>query len=154
MFSVTVVPQSLKVDSREFLYVAGRVWLTISDVDFPGRDWSDSPLSVIGSLGTAVRDYMADGIGEMYFFGGPFLGRLTPDPLNDSLVVVSGIGARPPFAGSLEIEERVQAQASVPLREVLGTYQASLRDLTEWASRNKEVEILSVILRMERFADY
>ncbi|MET9904748.1 hypothetical protein [Streptomyces sp. NPDC006446] len=154
MFSVTVVPNSLSIDSRVPLFVAGKVWLTISHTDFPERDWTDSPLSVIGSMGAAVCDYLAVGTGGMYFFEGPYLVQLTHDPSDDSLVVVSAICDRPSLIGNRESEETVEAQVSVPLRDVIGSYQAALRALEEWASLNGEEDVASVLSQMDRFAEY
>ncbi|MFD3841496.1 hypothetical protein ACFWWC_35365 [Streptomyces sp. NPDC058642] len=151
---MTVVASSLSVDSRVPLFVAGKVWLTISRADFPEIDWIDSPLSVLGSMGTAVRDYLANGAGDMYFFEGPYLARLTPDSSDDSRVAVSGICDRSTSIDSGENGGTVEARVVVPLQGIIGSYQAALRSLEEWASLNGEEEVLSVLSRMERFTDY
>lgn len=151
---MTVVPNSLRVDSRVPLFVAGKVWLTISHVDYPERDWTDSPLSVIGSMGAAISDYLTGGFGEMYFFEGPYLVRLTADPYDDSLVIVSGVCDRPRPIASSESEETVMTQVSAPLRDVVRSYEAALLGLAEWATLNGDEEVVSVLDQMNRFADY
>ncbi|GAA2708797.1 hypothetical protein [Actinoplanes palleronii] len=53
--------------------VTGRVWLTLHGVDFPGSDWSDFPLSVLGSAVTAyaaLRDGEPDAFS--YIFDGSY----------------------------------------------------------------------------------
>lgn len=154
MFSVTVVASSLSVDSRMPLFVARKVCLTISRADFPEIDWIDAPLSVLGSMGTAVRDYLVDGTGDMYFFEGPYLVRLTPDSSDNSRVVVSGICDRSASIDNGENGGTVEARVTVPLQEIIGSYQSALRSVEEWASRNGEEEVASVLSRMERFTHY
>ncbi|GAB2925639.1 hypothetical protein [Streptomyces heilongjiangensis] len=153
MFSVTVVADSLSVDSREPLFVAGKVWVTISHADFPERDWTDSPLSVIGSMGAAVRDYLTGETGDVYFFEGPYLVRLASDPSDDSRVVVSGIYDGPKPIVNSEGEGTVEVHVSVPLQNVIDSYGAALRAVEEWASLNGEEQVMSVLSRMERFAE-
>ncbi|MFF5012197.1 hypothetical protein [Streptomyces sp. NPDC001165] len=134
--------------------MAGKVWLTISHTDFPERDWTDSPLSVIGSMGAAVCDYLAGGSGEMCFFEGPYIVRLTSDPSDDSLVVVSGICDRPSSIDSSESEETVEAQVSAPLLDVIRSYEAALLVLEEWASLNGDEDVVSVLAQMNRLTEY
>lgn len=52
MFELNLPVETLEV--RGPLFAAGVVWLRLEGTDFPASGWHDSPLSVFGSLRTAV----------------------------------------------------------------------------------------------------
>jgi hypothetical protein len=57
----------------------GRIWLMIGGESFPGENWTDTPLSVLGSFKTALA-MLAAGGGEAdsSFFDGPYSCRPPP----------------------------------------------------------------------------
>lgn len=54
MFGAHVIPDELRIDSRDPLFVDGPVWLTLGSREFPSSGWTDAGPSVLGSMGQAV----------------------------------------------------------------------------------------------------
>ncbi|MFI9848257.1 hypothetical protein ACIHFD_65390 [Nonomuraea sp. NPDC051941] len=87
MFELMMPVGELDVRSRSPLFVAGRIWVAIDGVDFPSAGWTDSPISVLGSLGVAIHAVHrgeAGEAGEVYLLGGPYYLKLIPKNSLDS----------------------------------------------------------------------
>ncbi|MFE0458578.1 hypothetical protein ACFW1A_04855 [Kitasatospora sp. NPDC058965] len=143
MFAVVVLPESLQVDSRSPLFVAGRVWLEIAGRAFPEAGWNDAPLSVLGSIGTAIRGALDRGEGDVYFFEGPYFTKLLAS--NDGLFRVVGVCDRypdPDGGGAIE------AEVTVPVQELLDAYRDAVHRLIGWAQERGETEVFAVLAKM------
>ncbi|MEU4303476.1 hypothetical protein [Kitasatospora aureofaciens] len=143
MFAVVVLPESLQVDSRSPLFVAGRVWLEIAGHAFPGAGWSDSPLSVLGSMRAAIRHALDDGEGDVYFFEGPYFTKLLLT--EDRALRVVGVCDRYPAPDGGGV---IETEATVPVHEVLDAYRDAVRSLRQWAQERGEAEALAVLQKM------
>ncbi|MER7757652.1 hypothetical protein [Kitasatospora sp. NPDC097643] len=143
MFAVVVLPESLQVDSRSPLFVAGRVWLEIAGHAFPETGWSDSPLSVLGSMGTAIHHALDDGEGDVYFFEGPYFMKVLLT--EDGALRVVGVCDRHPAPDDGGV---IEAEVTVPVHEVLDAYRNAVRSLRQWAQERGEAEVLAVLERM------
>ncbi|MGP3956479.1 hypothetical protein ACTWPT_10815 [Nonomuraea sp. 3N208] len=149
MFELIIPVEELEVRSRSPLFVAGRVWVSIDGVDFPGARWTDSPISVLGSLEAAIRDVRRGEVGEAYFFDGPYYLKIFPKNgfAASSKVDVAAVCDREPGEGVVHV------QRAVDLSEVIQKYQLSLSSLREWAESHGEAEMLALLSRMPSFAE-
>lgn len=71
--SITFEISDLRVDSLVPVFVSGMAWFDFDGFSFPGCQWTDAPLSVLGSFGSALSD-LTGGASEVdiYFFEGPY----------------------------------------------------------------------------------
>lgn len=145
-FGIKILPGSLQVDSRVPLFVAGRVWLELAGKPFPVAEWSDAPLSVIGSLGTAISRVPRWGSADFYFFEGPYFVKLVKEGgRQGGCVKVFGICDRDPV-GPVG-EGVVEAQATVSLHVVRQSYNQACQTLRDWAIEHRESEVIEVLSR-------
>lgn len=137
--------EELEVRSRSPLFVAGQIWAAIDGVDFPSARWTDSPISVLGSLGAAIDAVRRGEVGEVYFFDGPYYLKFIPENSTDSTPLKIDVVA----VCDRESDEGVaQIQRSVALSEVIQKYQLSLSFLREWAENREEAAVLDLLPHM------
>ncbi|MFE9747143.1 hypothetical protein ACFYOT_19755 [Saccharothrix saharensis] len=149
MIGLQIVLDSLEVGSRTPLAPSGRVWLELDGKNFPDYGWVDLPLSVVGSMKTAIESIRSGEEGDFYFFEGPYFVKLLP-----AKVESGAAGARVVCLcdrASLPGEDGggvVEGEALVPLADVEEVYRRAVRDLLGWATRNDEAEAVSVLSQM------
>ncbi|MFJ9951738.1 hypothetical protein [Kitasatospora sp. NPDC091207] len=160
MFDLHIPLDDLRVDSREPLFVDGRVWLTVDGREFPAARWSDAALSVLGSLGRAVAGALDGETADFYFFEGSYFVRLTPlppEPRAPRRVRVTAVDDGDTWAADAEgnavpvAEGEVRAEVVVPLREVAERHGAALALVGGWAEARRENEVIRVLSRMYRY---
>ena len=141
---------SLKIDSRSPLLVAGRIWFDIGGSAFPGERWSDSPLSVLGSLGEALSRVVEDGEGDVYFFEGPFFVKLLADGATDGYSRVRVCGVRDaPMRGAEEPVGVVEAESRARLVDLIDCCALRVREFKAWASEIGEREVSDILGTMD-----
>ncbi|MFF3316085.1 hypothetical protein ACFYV5_11290 [Streptomyces sp. NPDC003035] len=130
--------------------VSGEIWFTLGETDFPVAHWTDSPLSVLGSLGEAIRSSSAGETGEAYFFDGPYNVRLIPAPAGtQGHVDVIGISEREGLISGTG-EGVVEARCTVPLDELRRHYVSVLAEWERWARRHGHSDVAETLSRMAR----
>ncbi|MCX4679210.1 hypothetical protein OG413_28575 [Streptomyces sp. NBC_01433] len=72
--------------------VQGEIWLTLGEADLPVAHWTHSSLSVLGSLGEAIRSSSAGETGDACLSDGLYTMRLVP--------ARPGFGVMPTSSGS------------------------------------------------------
>ncbi|MET9657541.1 hypothetical protein [Streptomyces sp. NPDC006510] len=138
------------VSPREPLLVSGEVWFTLGDKDFPAAHWTDSPVSVLGSLCEAIDSAEKGEVGEVYFFDGPYYVKLVPGPADgrgeveaiavcDRAGQISGTG-----------EGVAEARCHVSLDSMRAQYTNLLGDLEGWARQHGHAEVAEQLSRMVR----
>ncbi|MFJ6409709.1 hypothetical protein ACIQK9_29750 [Streptomyces hydrogenans] len=149
MFAIEIDVDSLKVDSVDPVFVAGKVRVVWNGQDFPHAVWTDAPLSVIGSLGTAI-EHIRGGRTEadVYFFEGPYFVKLSAadSPGTEDTVRVTGLRDR----GSEEDPAEIVADGFVPLREVEEAHRRTMKRLIAWCERSGDPGLLPLLRRMNR----
>ncbi|GAA3042908.1 hypothetical protein GCM10020229_62620 [Kitasatospora albolonga] len=152
MFDVHVVPDKLKIDSRDPVFVDGPVWLTLGGRDFPVSGWTDAVLSVLGSMGAAVAGALNGDIHDFYFFEGSYFAKLLP--LSDAPGTPRRVRVAAVDDGSAETvddealpEGEVLAETVVLLREVAERHRAAQELLRAWFEAHGEVELAAVLSR-------
>ena len=131
-------------------FVSGEIWFTLGETDFPGAHWTDSPLSVLGSLGEAIRSAAAGESAVAYFFDGTFDVGLIPDPAGHrGYVEVLGINTREGLlTGSGE--GVVEACSTVPLDDLRRQYLTLVAKLEAWAQCHDHAEVAEILAEMVR----
>lgn len=152
MFEIHVDVDSLKIDSVDPVFVAGEVWVELNGQDFPGEKWTDSPLSVIGSLGTAIERLREGWVAvDMYFFEGPYFVKLSRVETVNSEEMVRVTFLRDYWSESdSEYLGEVIADENVPRREVEESYRRAVGRLVSWGEGAQAPELLSLLRRMSR----
>ncbi|MEV7123001.1 hypothetical protein [Kitasatospora griseola] len=152
MFDVQVVPDRVKIDTRDPLFVDGPIWLTLGGQEFPFSGWTDAVLSVLGSMGAAVAGALDGGVHDFYFFEGSYFVKLIPLPdapgtprrVRAAAVDDGGAGAADDEGMP---EGEVVAEVVVPLREVAECHSAAKKLVRAWAEAHGEAEVLGVLAR-------
>jgi hypothetical protein len=147
LFDIIIPIETLKVDSRRPLFVAGRAWIELDGADFPRANWSDSPLSVLGSLSAAISTVRQKEVGDFYFFDGPYFVKIFPITTGSAPLQVDVVAVCDRDSDNGVIE----ARAEVSLSEVVQKYALTLSSLRDWAARQEEAEVLDLLLRMPSF---
>ncbi|WP_327070818.1 hypothetical protein [Kitasatospora sp. NBC_01302] len=149
MFDIQVDRESLLVSSRDPRFLTGDVWLRLDGKAFPSCNWSDSPLSVLGSLRSAILEVRSGLTADMYFFDGPYFAKLAPDGQagNEQTIKVTGICDRHPPEDSTDggVAE-VEVLADLP--EMEGSYSRAVQELYGWATDNCESAVLELLAKM------
>ncbi|MFD5559718.1 hypothetical protein [Kitasatospora griseola] len=152
MFDVQVVPDRIKVDSRDPLFVDGPAWLTLGSQEFPFSGWTDAVLSVLGSMGAAVAGALDGEVHDFYFFEGSYFVKLIPlpdAPGTPRRVRVAAVNDG--NAGAADDEGmpdgEVVAEVVVPLREVAERHSAAKALIRAWAEAHGEIEVAGVLSR-------
>ncbi|MBO1415604.1 hypothetical protein [Streptomyces sp. FH025] len=143
MFELKLPVETLQV--RGPLFAAGEVWLRLGGVEFPGAGWTDSPLSVFGSLYRAVEAALKGETWEAYFFDGPYFVKLIPvaaAPGSPHLVRIAGVCDRD------EANPAVLADITIPFRDVVQGVNLTLQSLRAWAADEGDAEIQAMLLAM------
>ncbi|MER7195873.1 hypothetical protein [Streptomyces flaveolus] len=136
----------LPVDTLQMkgpLFAAGTVWLSLASTDFPETGWHDTPLSVFGSLHTAVQEALKGHTHDAHFFEGPYLVKITPvaaTPESPRLIQITGINDRD------DTNPAVLADITAPLREVVENLNSTLRSLRAWAANAGNADIQATLL--------
>ncbi|MEV6156960.1 hypothetical protein AB0L53_42135 [Nonomuraea sp. NPDC052129] len=145
MFELIMPVEELEVRSRSPLFVAGQIWAVIDGVDFPGARWTDSPISVLGSLGTAIQAVRRGEVGEVYFFDGPYYLKFIPENRLDSTSLKIGVVA----VCDRDSDEGVAwIRGKVALSEVMQKYQLTISFLRGWAESQGEAAVLDLLSHM------
>lgn len=136
--------ERLTLDSRDPLLVSAPIWLVLDGTAVPEVDWYDAPLSVLGSMGAAVTELLAEGFGELYFFEGSYFVQF--DATADGAVEVTAAD------DSDEDAVRVLATVTVPVADLVGAYLDQRAALAAWARTRGEAELLAGATRLPDFA--
>ncbi|MER7986238.1 hypothetical protein ABTY53_11635 [Streptomyces noursei] len=130
--------------------VSGEIWFTLGGVDFPGAHWTDSPVSVLGSMGEALRSAASGEVGEVYFFEGPYYVQLTPRlagaPADVEVEVAAVCDRAHQLSGTGGGD--VEARCVVPLHALQRHYADVLVELGGWARQHGHAEVAAVLARM------
>ncbi|MFB6579597.1 hypothetical protein ACFCYC_19660 [Streptomyces sp. NPDC056402] len=148
MFELNLPVETLEV--RGPLFAAGVVWLRLGGTDFPESGWHDSPLSVFGSLHTAVQGVLKGETRDAYFFDGSYFVKMIPvaaAPGSPRLVRVAGVCDRD------EANPTVLADTTTPLRDVVESINAVLRSLRAWAAGEGDAEIRAMLVATPDLAE-
>lgn len=149
MLGFEVAPNSLRVDSKNPLFLAGEIWLQVDTLSFPATGWSDSPLSVIGSFGAALVSVLAgEEDVDAYFFEGPYFVKLLGSADSDLRVV--GVCDR--YTDN-EGGGKVEVESTASLARLIDNYEKCVGVLLEWATTNGEYEVLSALSRLPHVRD-
>ncbi|MER5419515.1 hypothetical protein [Streptosporangium roseum] len=148
MFEIIIPVETLEVDSRYPLFVGGQAWVEIEGVTFPGAHWTDTPLSVLGTLHSAISAVRQGESADVYFFEGPYFLKIFPvedgsTPLQLDVVAVC----------DRSDEGVVEARAKVTLSEVVKKYNLTLSSVHKWAATREEVEVLDILSRIPTFVE-
>ncbi|GAA2793414.1 hypothetical protein GCM10010441_18330 [Kitasatospora paracochleata] len=130
MSALEISLAALRLDRAAPPLVAGEVWFTLDGVDFPAAHWSDSPLSVLGSLAEAVRHAAAGRAADVYFFDGPYYLRLAPGP--GGTIRAAGVCDREGWVSGSG-EGTVQAECTTTAAELTELYGQALIAVERWA---------------------
>ncbi|MBL7619233.1 hypothetical protein [Frankia sp. AgB1.9] len=137
---------SLTLDRISPLFVGGRVWLQAGNTAFPCHGWTDEPLSVIGSMGTAI-DSIRSGEEEewdFYFFDGSYFVKLLPDTAEDgSVQVVRVVG----LDDHDEDNPVIGVDVRVPLVDLQTAFAQAVRTLRDWADSTGSPELIAAVAR-------
>ncbi|MEW1676682.1 hypothetical protein AB0O47_26130 [Streptomyces noursei] len=150
MDGLTVSVAALAVSAGTPRLVSGEIWFTLGGVDFPEAHWTDSPVSVLGSMGEALRSAASGEVGEVYFFEGPYYVRLTTrvaGARGDVEVDVTAVCDRAQQlsgAGGGDVE----ARCVVPLHALQRHYADVVGELVGWARQHGHAEVAAVLARM------
>ncbi|WP_225637161.1 hypothetical protein [Streptomyces solaniscabiei] len=143
MFELKLPVETLQVKGP--LFAAGVVWMRLASTDFPESGWHDTPLSVFGSLYTAVQEVLKGQTHDAYFFEGPYLVKITPvaaTPGSPPLVQITGIDDRD------DTNPAVLADITTPLRDVVEDLNFTLHSLRAWAADAGDADIQAMLLAM------
>ncbi len=137
---------SLEVSPKSPLFVSGSIWLELGGRSFPEYDWSDMVLSVVGSLGDAIRSARAGETADFYFFEGPFFVKISPEGRGSAgpVVRVSGVCDRLHAIGEAE-GGVVEAETVVSLADLEDVYVRCVQDLRAWAEERGHTEITALL---------
>ncbi|MGG2464238.1 hypothetical protein ACO0M4_31475 [Streptomyces sp. RGM 3693] len=128
--------------------VSGEIWFTLAGVDFPGAHWTDSPVSVLGSMREALDSAASGEVGEVYFFDGPYYVKLTPHPANDrDEVEVLAICDRAQQLSDTG-EGTVEARGKVPLSALRQQYVDVVAERERWARHHGHSQVADVLSQM------
>lgn len=146
VFVIRLGLDSLKVSSIPPLFVSGSIWLEMGGRSFPAYDWTDTVLSVVGSLGTAIRSARSGETADFYFFDGPYFVKLSPQKQGpaEPMVRVSGVCDRLHLLGEEE-SGVVEAETVVLLAELENVYVRCVQDLRAWAEQHGHTEITALL---------
>ncbi|MEU0156583.1 hypothetical protein [Micromonospora fulviviridis] len=133
---------SLQVDARDpQLYLHGQIWVTIDGYDFPERNWTDSPLSFLGSFRAAIRKAVVTGEeADFYFWEGAYFVKIVPRSGGVDIFAVHDID--PDEGGPVE------ASCVSTLDELGRLYQTEISRLMTWAQKRQEMELLRFLARI------
>ncbi|AJF70418.1 hypothetical protein [Streptomyces vietnamensis] len=143
MFELKLPVETLEV--RGPLFAAGVVWLRLGGTDFPESGWHDSPLSVFGSLHTAVQEVLKGETRDAYFFDGSYFVKMIPVAATSGsprLVRIAGV------CDSDEANPAVVTDITAPLRGVVESLNSVLQSLRAWAADEGDAEIQAMLLAM------
>ncbi|WP_159042553.1 hypothetical protein [Streptomyces sp. IGB124] len=121
------------------------VWLRLGGTDFPESGWHDTPLSVFGSLHTAVQEVLKGETWDAYFFDGSYFVKIIPVaavPGSPRLVRIAGV------CDNDESNPVVLADITAPLRDVVESLNSVLQSLRAWAADEGDAEIQAMLLAM------
>ncbi|MFB6833217.1 MULTISPECIES: hypothetical protein [Streptomyces] len=152
MFEIEIDVDSLKVDSVDPVFVAGEVRVAWNGQVFPHAAWTDAPLSVIGSLGTAIEQIRAGRAeADMYFFEGPYFVKLsaTGGPGDEAMVRVTGLRDHWSEENGEDLAEIV-ADGVVPLGEIEEAHRRTMGRLIAWCEESGHPGLLPLLRRMSR----
>ncbi|MGW5000884.1 hypothetical protein ACWEP8_24775 [Streptomyces hydrogenans] len=148
MFELKLSVETLEVSGP--LFAVGVVWLRLGGTDFPGSGWYDTPLSVFGSLHTAVQEVLKGETRDAYFFEGSYFVKMIPVatvPGSPRLVRIAGVCDRD------EASPAVLADITVPLRDVVESLNSMLQSLRAWATDEGDAEIQAMLLAMPALSE-
>jgi hypothetical protein len=134
-----------RLEVRGPLFAAGVVWLRLGGTDFPESGWHDSPLSVFGSLHTAVREVLKGATRDAYFFEGSYFVKMVPVAVTSGSPIVVRIAG---ICDSDEADPVVVADITAPLRDVVESLNSTLQALRAWAADEADAEIHAMLLAM------
>jgi hypothetical protein len=138
---------SLKLDRLSPLFVGGRVWLQAGNTAFPCHGWTDSPLSVIGSMGTAI-DRVRSGEEEesdFYFFDGPYFVKLLPDTAEAGSAPIVRVVA---LDDHDEDNPVIGVDVRVPLVDLETAFAQAVRTPGDWADSTGSPEVIAAVARV------
>ncbi len=148
MFELRLPVETLEV--RGPLFAAGVVWLKLGGTDFPESGWHDTPLSVFGSLHTAVQEVLKGQTWDAYFFEGSYFVKMIPVaalPGSPRWVRIAGV------CDSDEANPVVLADITAPLRDVVESLNSMLQSLRAWAADEGDAEIQAMLFAMPDLAE-
>ncbi|MGQ5640531.1 MULTISPECIES: hypothetical protein [unclassified Streptomyces] len=160
LFDVQVIPERLKIDSREPLFVDGPVWLTLGGQTVPEAGWTDAVLSVLGSMGHGIATALEGSVGDFYFFDSPYFVQLIPLPDTPGtlrrvrVVAVDDRHATPADDEGSDFglgEGEVLAEAVLPLHEVEERYSAAAEQIRTWALAHGEAKVIELLAQIPHF---
>jgi hypothetical protein len=142
---------SVEVRSRSpQLFVVGRIWFDIGGSAFPVEGWSDAPLSVLGSLVTALSLVAEDGEGDAYFFEGPLFVKFLAAGVMGGYPRIRVCGVRDTYThGSDQPVGVIKAETNARLVDLVDCCELRVREFTVWASENGEREVSDVLGSIE-----
>lgn len=145
MFVIRLRLDSFEVSSNPPLHVSGSIWLEMGGRSFPDYDWSDTVLSVVGSLGAAITAARSGETTDFYFFEGPYFGKVSPEGQGSAgpMVRVTGVCDRtPPGEKNGGV---VEAEAVVSLADLENVYVQCVQDLHTWAEEHGHTEMTALL---------
>ncbi len=154
VFVIRLGLDSFEVSPKPPPFVSGRIWLELGGRSFPGYDWSDMPLSVVGSLGEAIRYARSGETADFYFFEGAYFVKVSPEGRGSAgpVVRVSGVHDRlhaivEAEGGVFEAETVgvVEAETVVSLADLEDVYVRCVQDLRAWADEHGHAEITALL---------
>ncbi|WP_158710583.1 hypothetical protein [Streptomyces flavochromogenes] len=150
-FKVVLNVRSLKVDSVDPVFVSGDVHVVVGGCEFPSGDWTDSPISAIGSLGSAIQWVRKGEPADMYFFEGPYFVKLSPSESfrTDQKVRVTALRDYWDESAQDYFGEIV-ADSWVSLGEVERAYSQAVSSFVRWGEENGEVKLLALFKGMPK----
>ncbi|GAA2662764.1 hypothetical protein [Streptomyces lunalinharesii] len=160
MDDLKVSVAALAVSAGTPQLVSGEIWCTLGGVDFPGAHWTDAPVSVLGSMGEALRRAASGEAGEVYFFEGPYYLKLTPRRAGARAdAEVEGARDRAVEVEVTAVCDRayqlsgtgggdVEARCVVPLHALQRHYADVVVALGGWARQHGHAEVAAVLARM------
>jgi hypothetical protein len=129
------------------VFVSGEVWVTVGGHEFPAEKWVDAPISVVGTLGTAVEAARREEPYDMYFFEGPYFVKLSPVASFDvdRMVRVTALKDYWDETAQDYLGEII-ADSFVPLSEIEESYRKAVVNLISWAEEDGQSELLSLFI--------
>ncbi|MFG3353544.1 hypothetical protein [Streptomyces sp. NPDC048001] len=150
MFDIRLNVDSLGIDSSDPTFVTGEVWITLNGESFPGGRWADSPISVLGSLGSAIEMARAGEAADAYFFEGPYFVKFSPAVSSGEAMQVRATALRDYWDESAgECLGQIILDEVVSLGDIEAAYRSALERLISWGERGGEAKLLSILQRLK-----
>lgn len=149
MLELNIPMAELAVDSgKPDLYLSGKVWITIDGHHFPERDWTDNPMSFLGSMHTAIGRAAGGAEADCYFWEGSYFVKLVPLPIGAGMRHIEVFAVDD---GGRDLDEGgvVTASCVCVLAEIGKIYQAAISELSQWAYDRREADLLALLARLE-----